>query len=57
MIPRHVYCLVMAVSGSSGSVSVKLHPLVVMNVSDHWTRVRAQLGKAKPGECLFIIFI
>ncbi|XP_003745664.1 COP9 signalosome complex subunit 6 [Galendromus occidentalis] len=24
------------------SVSVLLHPLVIMNVSDHWTRIRAQ---------------
>jgi COP9 signalosome complex subunit 6 len=31
------------VSGSgSGSVSVSLHPLVVMNVSDHYTRVKVQ---------------
>ena len=45
-----VCVLVMAVSGVAGSVTVKLHPLVVMNISDHWTRVRAQLGKAKPGE-------
>lgn len=32
------------VSGGSGtgSVSVSLHPLVVMNVSDHFTRVRVQ---------------
>ena len=44
----------MAVSGVSGSVNVKLHPLVVMNISDHWTRVRAQQGKAKPGRQLLI---
>lgn len=29
---------------STGSVIVKLHPLVVMNISDHWTRVKAQSG-------------
>ena len=40
---------VMAVPGTVGSVSLKLHPLVVMNISDHWTRVRAQEGKALPG--------
>jgi COP9 signalosome complex subunit 6 len=30
---------------SSGSVSVALHPLVIMNISEHWTRVSAQEGK------------
>ena len=31
------------VAGSgTGSVSVTLHPLVVMNVSDHFTRVKVQ---------------
>lgn len=37
----------MAVMGASGSVSVALHPLVIMNISEHWTRVRAQEGKAQ----------
>lgn len=36
---------VMAAAGTSGSVTVLLHPLVIMNVSEHWTRVRAQKGK------------
>ncbi|KAJ8030814.1 COP9 signalosome complex subunit 6 [Holothuria leucospilota] len=36
---------VMASSGTSGSVGVALHPLVIMNISDHWTRIRAQEGK------------
>lgn len=36
---------VMSGSTAFGSVFVKLHPLVIMNVSDHWTRVRAQDGK------------
>ncbi|XP_053404480.1 COP9 signalosome complex subunit 6-like isoform X2 [Mercenaria mercenaria] len=36
---------VMASAGTSGSVSVSLHPLVIMNISEHWTRVRAQEGK------------
>ncbi|XP_046568887.1 LOW QUALITY PROTEIN: COP9 signalosome complex subunit 6-like [Haliotis rubra] len=36
---------VMATAGTSGSVSVALHPLVIMNISEHWTRVRAQEGK------------
>jgi COP9 signalosome complex subunit 6 len=31
--------------GAQGSVSVAIHPLVIMNVSEHWTRQRAQEGK------------
>lgn len=38
---------VMASSGTVGSVSVSLHPLVLMNVSEHWTRLRAQEGTAQ----------
>jgi len=38
---------VMASSGATGSVSVLLHPLVVMNISEHWTRVRSQAGVAQ----------
>ena len=33
--------------GAVPSVTVSLHPLVIMNVSEHWTRVRAQEGQAK----------
>lgn len=29
-------------SAAAGSVSISLHPLVIMNVSEHWTRLRAQ---------------
>lgn len=29
------------------SVTVSLHPLVVMNISEHWTRIRAQAGGPK----------
>ncbi|XP_050389077.1 COP9 signalosome complex subunit 6 [Patella vulgata] len=36
---------VMASAGASGSVSVALHPLVIMNISEHWTRVKAQEGQ------------
>lgn len=36
---------VMAASGTTGSVSVSLHPLVIMNISEHWTRIRAQEGR------------
>lgn len=28
-----------------GSVSVRLHPLVIMNVSEHWTRIKVTEGK------------
>ncbi|GLG98476.1 Putative mitogen-activated protein kinase kinase kinase 7-like [Gryllus bimaculatus] len=35
---------VMASSGTVGSVSISLHPLVIMNISEHWTRLRAQKG-------------
>ncbi len=41
---------VMATAGTTGSVSVSLHPLVIMNISEHWTRVRAQEGKESQGE-------
>lgn len=34
----------MAGSGTVPSVTISLHPLVIMNVSEHWTRLRAQSG-------------
>lgn len=40
---------VMASSGTVGSVSISLHPLVIMNVSEHWTRLRAQEGSDQLG--------
>ena len=40
---------VMASSGTQGSVSVALHPVVIMNISEHWTRTRAQEGESKQG--------
>lgn len=42
---------VMASTSCPGSVSVSLHPLVIMNISEHWTRVRAQEGKPTQGTC------
>ncbi|XP_021944566.1 COP9 signalosome complex subunit 6 isoform X3 [Folsomia candida] len=33
---------VMAPSSTVGSITVSLHPLVIMNISEHWTRTRAQ---------------
>ena len=29
-------------TGASSGDSVKIHPLVILNISDHFTRVRAQ---------------
>jgi COP9 signalosome complex subunit 6 len=37
---------VLASSGTVGSVTVSLHPLVIMNISEHWTRTKAQSGSA-----------
>jgi len=36
---------VMADSGVTATVSVSLHPLVIMNISEHWTRTKAQEGR------------
>lgn len=41
---------VLAASGTTGSVSVSLHPLVIMNISEHWTRVKAQEGSPLQGK-------
>lgn len=38
--------------GSSGSVSISIHPLVVMNVSDHFTRVKVQNDTNIRGLCI-----
>ncbi|XP_055699111.1 COP9 signalosome complex subunit 6 [Phlebotomus papatasi] len=38
---------VMASSTTIPSVTISLHPLVVMNISEHWTRIRAQEGARK----------
>lgn len=43
---------VMASSGTVGSVSISLHPLVIMNVSEHWTRLRAQEGTEQLGNLI-----
>jgi len=43
VVPKNV----MASSGTVGSVSVSLHPLVIMNISEHWTRIKAQEGKSE----------
>lgn len=36
---------IMAAAGTAGSVTTSLHPLVIMNISEHWTRTKAQMGK------------
>lgn len=36
-------------SGAVGSITCSLHPLVIMNVSEHWTRERAQEGAVQQG--------
>lgn len=36
-------------SGVTGSVSVALHPLVILNISDHWIRMRSQEGRPVQG--------
>ena len=41
---------VMACGSTTGSVTISLHPLVIMNISEHWTRTRAQEGKPTQGE-------
>lgn len=40
---------VMASSNIVPSVTVSLHPLVIMNISEHWTRIRAQEGSRQQG--------
>ena len=40
---------VMAPLTSAPSVLVSLHPLVIMNISEHWTRVRAQCTTPQTG--------
>ena len=41
-----------AVTGTAGSVSVSLHPLVIMNISDHYTRARVQGEGTVTGVCV-----
>lgn len=36
---------VMADPSTVPSVTISLHPLVIMNISEHWTRLRAQAGE------------
>lgn len=41
----------MAPAGTPGSVTIALHPLVIMNISEHWTRIRAQ-NDGKPQQVI-----
>ena len=41
-------------SVTGGSVAVALHPLVIMNISEHWTRIKAH-GKVVQGEIFSVI--
>jgi len=34
-------------ANNSSRLIIKLHPLIVMNISDHWTRMKAQHGSPK----------
>ena len=43
-----------AVTGTSGSVNVSLHPLVIMNISDHYTRARVQGEGTVTGTCVCV---
>lgn len=36
---------IMAGPGTTPSVTASLHPLVILNISEHWTRIRAQAGE------------
>ena len=40
---------VIAPPGTVPSVYVSIHPLVLMNISEHWTRTRAQSGQSLTG--------
>lgn len=41
---------VLASAATIPSVTVSLHPLVIMNMSEHWTRIRAQEGSKQQGK-------
>ena len=41
-------CVMAAGSIAVNSVSAFLHPLVIMNISEHWTRLRAQMNCVQP---------
>jgi len=46
---------VLAPPGTVPSVHVNAHPLVLLNISEHWTRTRAQNGRPQTGKS-YIMF-
>lgn len=44
-------------SGVTGSVSVALHPLVILNISDHWIRIRSQEGRPMQGKLYAVLVL
>lgn len=44
-------------SGTTASVTCSLHPLVIMNVSEHWTRERAQNSSVQRGTICVYLYI
>lgn len=48
---------VLAAPGTTGSVTISLHPLVIMNVSEHWTRVKAQEGQPLQGKSSYSLLV
>ena len=44
-------------TGVPASVTVALHPLVIMNISDHYTRIKAQEGVVPKGLLCYVAFI
>lgn len=54
--PGGAKCVVVT-TATSGSVTVSLHPLVIMNVSEHWTRLRAQEGSPQTGNSILAIIL
>lgn len=52
LAPPNEAVSVMAASSVQPSVTIQLHPLVIMNVAEHWTRIRAQNnGRAEQVRC------
>lgn len=48
-LPPGASSTVLAAAATIPSVTVSLHPLVIMNMSEHWTRIRAQEESKQQG--------
>lgn len=46
---------VLAPSTIVPSVTVSLHPLVILHLSEHWTRIRAQEGQKQQGWLSYLV--